>query len=327
VIWDGEPDTGYSTQYLTIEALEDGNLYVKQPCQYSINDGEWVTISLTTYDSEAINVSNGDKVRFKGNLTDASRMFVAVQLKFNVYGNIMSLKYGDNFVGQTEDFVKQEMFRDSYVIDASNLVLPATTLVQSSCDEMFYRCRYLTSAPVLPATTLADMCYYSMFGECRSLTTAPALPATALTYACYGGMFMGCVSLTTAPEIPATTLLGINCCVSMFNSCPNLVTAPSILPATNLTKNCYATMFYDCNIQKAPELPATTLVEGCYSGMFGYSPVNYIKCLATDISATDCTKSWVSHITSSTGTFVKAAGVEWPTGNSGIPSGWTIQDA
>lgn len=27
---------------------------------------------------------------------------------------------------------------------------------------------------------------------------------------------------------------------------------------------------------------------------------------------------------SPTGTFVKKAGVDWPTGNSGIPSGWTV---
>lgn len=53
--------------------------------------------------------------------------------------------------------------------------------------------------------------------------------------------------------------------------------------------------------------------------------LNYIKCLATDISASNYTNSWVADV-SSTGTFVKATGVTWPTGASGIPSGWTVQD-
>jgi hypothetical protein len=54
--------------------------------------------------------------------------------------------------------------------------------------------------------------------------------------------------------------------------------------------------------------------------------LNYIKCLATDISATDCTKDWV-HRVSSTGTFVKHHDMNsWSTGTSGIPKGWTIED-
>ncbi|MBQ3835598.1 MAG: hypothetical protein II814_00535, partial [Treponema sp.] len=52
----------------------------------------------------------------------------------------------------------------------------------------------------------------------------------------------------------------------------------------------------------------------------------YIKCLAEDISASECTLSWLTR-TASTGTFVKANGVDWPTGNSGIPENWTAQTA
>ena len=60
---------------------------------------------------------------------------------------------------------------------------------------------------------------------------------------------------------------------------------------------------------------------------YGCTSLNYIKCLATDISATDCTNNWVSGV-SSTGTFVKASSMKfWPTGNSGIPTGWAKQDA
>lgn len=93
--------------------------------------------------------------------------------------------------------------------------------------------------------------------------------------------------------------------------------------------NCYNNMFRMCvNLTTAPELPATTLAEGCYLEMFlGCTNLNYIKMLATDISATDCLKYWVNNV-ASTGTFVKnAAMTSLPTGTSGIPSGWTVQNA
>ena len=55
--------------------------------------------------------------------------------------------------------------------------------------------------------------------------------------------------------------------------------------------------------------------------------LNYIKCLATNISASNCTTSWVSSV-ASTGTFVKAANMTgWTTGVNGIPSGWVVQNA
>ena len=87
-------------------------------------------------------------------------------------------------------------------------------------------------------------------------------------------------------------------------------------------------MFEVCtSLTTAPELPATTLKGGCYSSMFrGCTKLNYIKCLATDISATNCTKNWVIGV-ASTGTFVKASSMaSWSTGNSGIPNNWTIEN-
>ena len=51
-----------------------------------------------------------------------------------------------------------------------------------------------------------------------------------------------------------------------------------------------------------------------------------ITCLATDISATNCTTNWVNGVAAS-GTFTKAASMEsWTRGNNGIPSNWTVQD-
>jgi hypothetical protein len=94
-------------------------------------------------------------------------------------------------------------------------------------------------------------------------------------------------------------------------------------------------MFAGCyDLTTAPELPAATLAESCYSHMF-YSckSLSHITCLATDISATNCTYKWISSNSgkpgvSSTGTFIKHPDMtSWTTGASGIPSGWTVVDA
>ena len=204
--------------------------------------------------------------------------------------------------------------------------LPATALAVECYSKMFHGCTQLTTTPELPATTLANLCYDHMFSGCTGLTTAPVLPATTLAATCYARMFLGCTALTTAPVLPATTLEE-GCYYQMFSGCTSLTTAPA-LPATTLTNYCYSNMFQSCtSLTTAPELPATTLTNNCYNGMFlGCTHLNYVKCLATDISATDCLKSWLYGVPSS-GTFVKADGMQWPSGPSGIPNGWTVQIA
>ena len=100
------------------------------------------------------------------------------------------------------------------------------------------------------------------------------------------------------------------------------------LPATTLKDGCYQNMFYGCKgIERAPELPALTLVKECYKEMFyDCSKLNYVKSLATDISATDCTKDWL--VKAGTEAASKKAVVDsetpWVIDNdSGIPVGWT----
>lgn len=101
-----------------------------------------------------------------------------------------------------------------------------------------------------------------------------------------------------------------------------------ILPATSLTEDCYNSMFRGIGNSglriKAPLLPAPILTQGCYYEMFT-SGINYIKCLATDLTAENCLTNWLTtKFYPPTGTFVKKAGVNWPTGANGIPSGWTV---
>ena len=54
----------------------------------------------------------------------------------------------------------------------------------------------------------------------------------------------------------------------------------------------------------------------------GCPKLNSVKCLATDISASDCTKDWLYNAPA-TGDFYTPAATNWKNGSSGIPSGWT----
>jgi len=141
-----------------------------------------------------------------------------------------------------------------------------------------------------------EYCFYQLFMECSVMVSGPELPASALKPSCYGDMFAGCKSLIYAPE----------------------------LPAVELAASCYSGMFALCSsLVSAPELPAAELAEGCYSGMFGRcSALNYVKMMATDISAEFCLDGWLRDV-HSTGTFVKNSSAVWSDVDV-VPSGWTI---
>ena len=173
-----------------------------------------------------------------------------------------------------------------------------------------------------------DYCFSYLFNYCNGIVDASKLilPATTLADSCYSNMFEGCYSLTTAPSVLPATTLADWCYRYMFRGCTSLVSVPSVLPATTLASSCYGNMFEDCSsLVTAPELPATTLADSCYSNMFyNCSKLNYIKMLATDISAPECLSMWVEGV-SPTGTFVKNKNATWnKTGDDGIPSGWTV---
>lgn len=405
----------FDNQYLTIEALENLNVTIKMnsgvstsvltSLSYSLDDGEtWSTTQNVNNQIVTMSIpqiQSGQRIMLKGsgaslgengntyNSVPTGCTVCSVTGRFNLKGNIMSLLYGDDFLGEKtleHEYSFSHLFKNcSGLTSIENLSLPATTLADfcysymfTGCtslanstelpattatrycySHMFGGCESLVKAPKLPATTLADYCYESMFNGCTSLVKAPELPATSVVDASYRAMFDGCTSLAKAPELPATTV-GDWGYTSMFNGCSSLVAAPE-LPAESLGKSCYYCMFQHCtSLKKAPTiLPATTLGDGtlysgCYNLMFGYCPslvvapilpaptlktmsygsmfrgctsLKSITCLATDISASDCLNSWVENV-SPNGVFKKAASMTaWPSGVSGIPEGWTVQDA
>ena len=225
---------------------------------YSFDGYTWETApsSLSMGQNRKVYLKNSTKILRKDN--------VKTTLTFSEYSKIG----GDmsSIVDMAKNCCKY-FFKNTLITDASELILPWTTLADSCYEGMFYGCTSLTKAPKLPATTLAHSCYWSMFDGCTNLTNAPELPATTLAESCYNGMFEGCTNLTTAPVLPATTLAG-KCYSNMFQGCTNLTTAP-VLPATTMETDCYFGMFDGCtNLTTAPVLPATTVKNGCYSHMF-----------------------------------------------------------
>ena len=245
-----EPWTGYEiengtlsynkTEYdylketpLTFEILSSGNItwYYEgdvggKTIEYNKNNGTWTSCPPNT----VINVSSGDTLQFRGNndtyyddeYGSSTQFSNGNGCQFRVKGNIMSLITSTGFTTATtlqSAYTFYTLFKNcNGLTDASNLVLPATTLANRCYSNMFRDCTNLTSASELPSTTLADRCYSNMFRGCTSLTSAPELPATTLANYCYQSMFYGCTSLTTAPELPATTLAEA-CYQRMFSGC------------------------------------------------------------------------------------------------------------
>ena len=181
---------------------------------------------------------------------------------------------------------------------------------------------------ILTLATMRDSGYYGLFRDSKIVSASDLILPNMVSKNCYNYMFLGCTSLVNAPELPATTLAK-SCYRLMFRDCTSLVNAPK-LPATTLAKNCYDGMFEYCtSLTTAPELPATILVDYCYNRMFFYcNSLNYIKMLATNISAHDCLYMWTNQV-SSTGTFIKHPNnTSIPIdSNNGIPSGWTVETA
>lgn len=224
----------YSTQYCTTVALGDGDITLNgmnsgNTFSYSTDNGAtWSTPAQVN----TVPVSNGDKVMWKGTATPISGHGsyaignFSSTADFNAEGNIMSLLFGDNFVGQTDLTGKNWAFhylfaQATHLISAENLKLPATTLSDYCYASMFIQCSNLTKAPQLSAMTMTEGCYFYMFNRCTSLTEAPVLPATTLGTGSYYGMFQDCTSLTTAPALPATTLASV-CYANLYKGCSNI---------------------------------------------------------------------------------------------------------
>lgn len=384
--------TGMIGKYLTLDVISGGTFYTYASSgvnfEYSMDGGNtWTeipnqqtTISVNKDDRVLFKGVNGDEVYVSG-LTHGYFMRIwGDTAVYNVYGNILSVIYGDDFGDYrtiTCGYPFRDMFSIARVVDASGLILP-DNLTEGCYMGMFGDASSLIAAPELPSVEIApDRCYqqmfqgtalvtapeikqktigyrsmYGMFAMCSELTVAPELyiedageysmgalfsgasiSSVTITLAdeypareAYAGMFMDCSLLTNTPTILAKTVSD-NCFQNMFELCTSLVNPPDLSSVTDVRQYGMSGMFDRCtSLVSSPDLLATATYPGCYRWMFnGCSSLNYVKCTMSYYNS-ERTFMWMNGVPA-TGTFVKKSGVTWGSGESGVPSGWTIQDA
>lgn len=260
---------------MCLESVDGGYIIISNPNQitidYKVENCEWIP---TNDVNITVRTKAGERVWFRGlNETYYGSSFNCYNGDFYLYGNLMSLIYGDEYESKTEisgDHALCYLFGgNDHIINHPTLCieLPATTLSPSCYRNMFYACSGLTRAPKLPAKVLTEACYASMFAYCTSLKEFPEMDATDMAYMSCTWMMMR-TGIEQAPELPAMNLAR-SCYEFMFLECPNLKKGPSVLPAIELAANCYTGMFQRAEqLEMAPELPATELKYSCYSHMF-----------------------------------------------------------
>lgn len=225
-------------QYLTVEILtRTSGVVINKKLDYhpqiycSVNGGEWedcydwsvwhISGVVNPWEGGKRTVNVGDIIRFKGvnNAIDMQPLFSVDHGRHYVYGNIMSLLYGDDFADKTEFPVDpfngkpyKNIFKGlfgGYMLSGPNKIyIPPISVLGESCFEsMFAGEEYLTTLPIneLPSAVLAKNCYSGMFSYCKSLTEAPFLNVSSTDPDNNGGecsyMFDTCSALTSISAI------------------------------------------------------------------------------------------------------------------------------
>ena len=228
----------YENMPFTLEAAED-NVILAVPSSYysQINDGPLKDpeYHITEQDVKefvpwlAILPKKGDTLKLWSSSASTQELFtgdfplwisdrMSQRGTFIVYGNIMSLQYGFDFQDQnvlkwdfhtrTSDYQPGSriglFWNCDRVLDASNLILPATTLVPYAYASMFFNSANLTGTPELPATTLVEGCYYCMYFTAQKVNHIRCLATDTSASRCTVSWLYG-VSSTGTFETPSTT--------------------------------------------------------------------------------------------------------------------------
>ena len=318
---------------------------------YSTDKTNWTTITITKNLVTDIVLSNkGDKLYFKNNsgylnnnIVNGFRVKFYATNNYSVGGDTTTLWNSDYDVNKKmpegclrglfspEGDIITGVYND-YLIDSSRLVFKSEYLPVVSSKKripngayysMFGKCINMVNGPSsIPADTIGESSCYWMFYWNVKLKNAPTLQATKVETLGYYGMFIYCNKLEIAPTLPATTI-GDKSYRDMFWKCVTITAAPTI-SATTLGEESMTGMFIDCrNMTTGPELFAKTLKRACYSEMFqNCTSLNEVTIYADNISAASCLKDWLENV-AATGTFHNLGSATYPTGESGIPSGWT----
>lgn len=236
VIWEKKTIVD-ETDYFYIESLGDGNtVSVKNysygggtkatpTLEYSTDKKTWNTITFDwTYGTQhttelPVKLNTGEKMYFRNDtrkFSNSTFEYISFlsSVSSNVGGDIRTLSNYLDVDSETkpQPYMFCSLFRgNKFIVDASNLRLPYTTLEKGCYSGLFENCSSLTTPPTeFPATTLANNCCENMFIFCSSLTTAPTLHATKLETNCYYQMFSNCSKLKSI-TVHARDISATNC--------------------------------------------------------------------------------------------------------------------
>lgn len=144
--------------------------------------------------------------------------------------------------------------------------------------------------------------FYRLFNNCPSLTTAPSMKSvtTIGNYAC-DAMFTECTALATLPDLDNVTTVGQWGMAGMFEGCTSLTTAPDLRNITSVGSYGCAAMYHSCSSLLTIYAPSVS----------SWNTTNF--------------NGWAGSVGSG-GTMWKPSALTIPTGNNGVPAGWTTQD-
>lgn len=145
----------------------------------------------------------------------------------------------------------------------------------------------------------------SMYENCANLTKVMDL-SNIYKINNGKGMYMNCTSLTEVSD--NNNVNEINDCQYMYSGCTNLKTGMDLSKVKVITK------------------PEYTWITNGFCNMYNNCS-KLEEIIAPNISVWDTNKftNWVKGVATK-GTFYKPKGLEIPTGNNGIPTGWVVKE-
>lgn len=185
LLWEQGKTHDYTKDYLTFTALSAGRINVyttpAENLKLRYNGSSWMSLPMSDGTYSFITVKSGDVVEFKGNgsfVSGTSGTFTTgnSSATYNISGNVMSLVAPDDFTETTtlSTALSRLFYSNTSLVDATNLMLPATELkVTSAYSYMFRYCTNLVNGPTIGAidwtnSESGSACMY-MFRNCSKL--------------------------------------------------------------------------------------------------------------------------------------------------------------
>lgn len=180
-----------TTQYFYIEDLSgaDNTIILRKSyagaptvtLEYSKDETNWSVWGQSAYDdSLTLSLQANSKIYFRGTNTVFSKgnyhNYFKCASNYRVGGDITTLlePSGNILDLSGRDYVFYGLFlnisNQRYLVSASDLLLPSTTLSNACYNRMFMYNDLLSTTPVLPASILTPYCYEMMYFGCYSLS-------------------------------------------------------------------------------------------------------------------------------------------------------------